>query len=47
MHTPSDLMVVLDSDSESLTVLREAADHLGCEPLRALRIPPVEGKAFP
>jgi EAL domain-containing protein (putative c-di-GMP-specific phosphodiesterase class I) len=31
MHTPSDLMVILESDGESLNVLREVADRLGCE----------------
>jgi EAL domain-containing protein (putative c-di-GMP-specific phosphodiesterase class I) len=31
MQTPSDLMVILESDGESLTVLREVADRLGCE----------------
>jgi EAL domain-containing protein (putative c-di-GMP-specific phosphodiesterase class I) len=31
MHTPSDLMIILDSDSGSLAVLREVADRLGCE----------------
>jgi EAL domain-containing protein (putative c-di-GMP-specific phosphodiesterase class I) len=31
MRTPSDLMIILDSDSESLAVLREVADRLGCE----------------
>ena len=33
MREPSDLMVILDSDSESLKVLREVADRLGCEHL--------------
>jgi EAL domain-containing protein (putative c-di-GMP-specific phosphodiesterase class I) len=31
MRKPSDLMVILDSDAESLRVLREVADRLGCE----------------
>lgn len=31
METPSDLMVILESDAESLAVLREVAGHLGCE----------------
>jgi EAL domain-containing protein (putative c-di-GMP-specific phosphodiesterase class I) len=31
MRKPSDLMVILDSDGESLEVLREVAERLGCE----------------
>ncbi len=31
MQKPSDLMLILDSDPQSLPVLREVADHLGCE----------------
>jgi EAL domain-containing protein (putative c-di-GMP-specific phosphodiesterase class I) len=31
MRKPSDLMVILDSDGESLEVLREVAQRLGCE----------------
>lgn len=31
MQTPSDLMIILESDGEALTILREVADRLGCE----------------
>jgi EAL domain-containing protein (putative c-di-GMP-specific phosphodiesterase class I) len=35
MQKPADLMVILDLDGESLTVLREVAERLGCEHLEA------------
>jgi EAL domain-containing protein (putative c-di-GMP-specific phosphodiesterase class I) len=31
MHIPSDLMLILDTDGESLAVLRDVAGRLGCE----------------
>lgn len=35
MQTPSDLMLVLDADAESLLILSEVADRLGCEYVEA------------
>ena len=35
MQTPSDLMLILDPDPESLAVLRQVADRLGCEHIEA------------